>query len=65
MIKSVARCSICGKVADRDELILYNFPKGPQLVCLKCHSQLPRDPRKDRIPQKRKPDDDIFPPIEY
>jgi len=65
MIKSIARCSICGKVADRDELVLYNFPKGPQLVCLKCHSQLPRDPRKDILPQKRKPGDDIFPPMEY
>ncbi|MHA1125176.1 MAG: hypothetical protein ACTSO7_09740 [Candidatus Heimdallarchaeota archaeon] len=65
MIKSIAKCSICGQVAARDELVLYNFPKGPQLVCRKCLNQLPRDPRKERLPQRRKPGDDIFPPLEY
>jgi len=65
MIKSIAKCSICGQVTARDELILYNFPTGPQLVCRKCLNQLPRDPKKERLPQKRKPGDDIFPPMEY
>ena len=65
MIKSVARCSLCGKITNRDELVLYNFPNGPQLVCSRCLRQLPPDPRKSRLPQQRKPGDDILPPREY
>ena len=66
MLKGIDKCSICGKVSPRDELIVYNFPNGPKLVCRKCLSQLPPDPLNRRLPpgMKRRPTDDVFPPVE-
>ena len=68
MIKSTARCSVCGQIGDRDEMILYNFPSGPKLVCKRCYRQLPREPGKDIIlpdeRKRRKPNDEFFPPVD-
>ena len=64
MLKDVKSCALCGKVAPREELILYHFPEGPKLVCKTCYRQLPPDPaNRIKGPFKRKPGDDIFPPI--
>ena len=66
IIKELTSCSLCGKVASRDELIIYHFPEGPKLVCKICYRQLPPDPGKRmRYPGKeRKPSDDLFPPVD-
>ncbi|MBD3192368.1 MAG: hypothetical protein GF308_17145 [Candidatus Heimdallarchaeota archaeon] len=65
MMKSFTRCAVCGKVGDRDEMVLYHFPDGPKLVCKKCYKELPPDPADKIItPDKRKPDDDFFPPVQ-
>ncbi|MBK5113473.1 MAG: hypothetical protein KGD59_16055 [Candidatus Heimdallarchaeota archaeon] len=66
MIKSIAKCHLCGKTEDRDNMILYNFPNGPRVICKDCFRTLPPDPSRG-IPRpdgkKRKPHEDIFPPI--
>jgi len=68
VLQSFDHCSICHKVAKREELRVYNFPTGPRLVCKECYRNLPPDPL-NRIPRppgqrKRGPADDIFPPLE-
>jgi recombinational DNA repair protein (RecF pathway) len=63
MFKSIDRCALCGKIDDRDNLILYPFPEGPKLVCKDCYRRLPKKPIEDFVnPKKRRPNDDIFPP---
>ncbi len=67
LIKGIARCSLCGKLTARDELLSYNFPNGTRLVCKKCYQSLPPDPTKiiERPNgKKRRPENDFFPPIE-
>ena len=67
MFKSVSKCSLCGEMGDRDDMILYHFPDGVRLVCKTCYKQLPPDvSRIIRRPdgRKRRPNDDIFPPID-
>ena len=66
LFKSVSKCSLCGRIGDRDEMVLYNFPTGPRIVCKKCYRDLPPDPtsgipRPDK--KKRGPHDDLFPPV--
>ncbi|MHA1211012.1 MAG: hypothetical protein ACTSSH_00995 [Candidatus Heimdallarchaeota archaeon] len=67
MIKSLAKCSICGKMGSKDEMILYNFPTGPKTVCRRCYQTLPPDPMRN-IPRpdgkKRPPESDFFPHVE-
>ncbi|HUT82435.1 MAG TPA: hypothetical protein VMZ29_14635 [Candidatus Bathyarchaeia archaeon] len=67
MFKSISKCSLCGKIGDRDEMVLYNFPNGSRIVCKKCYLELPPDPIKN-IPgpkdKRRPPESDFFPPVD-
>jgi hypothetical protein len=66
MIKGIAKCSLCGELTSRDELLPYNFPNGSRLVCKKCYQTLPPDPhRMIKRPdgKRRKPEDNLYPPV--
>jgi ribosome-binding protein aMBF1 (putative translation factor) len=67
MMKNIARCEVCGKVGDRNDMVIYHSPTGPKIVCKKCYQQLQKTPIDDiKTPsgKKRKPSDDFFPPPE-
>ena len=68
MLQSFNNCSVCHKVAKRQDLKIYHFPNGPRLVCKDCYRNLPPDPHSRMPsppgPKGRNPTDDIMPPRE-